>query len=84
MKLSNDSIQRRFFCFLILLLLLYSNNNVQDSGVGHISDGLIEQRHDEKYHGKGLGILVLWNNHITRNASQHFSRAIVSAIILPF
>ncbi|XP_012254455.2 uncharacterized protein LOC105685173 [Athalia rosae] len=58
-----------------LQLLDVSNNNVQDSGVGHISDGLIEQRIDDK-DGKGLGILVLWNNHITRNSSQHFSRAI--------
>ncbi|XP_046410694.1 uncharacterized protein LOC124174979 isoform X1 [Neodiprion fabricii] len=58
-----------------LQLLDVSNNNIQDGGLGHISDGLVEQRLDDK-DGKGLGILVLWNNHITRNGSQHISRAI--------
>ncbi|XP_046735032.1 uncharacterized protein LOC124404741 isoform X2 [Diprion similis] len=58
-----------------LQLLDVSNNNIQDGGLGHISDGLVEQRLDDK-DGKGLGILVLWNNHITRNGSQHINRAI--------
>ncbi|XP_063241288.1 protein phosphatase 1 regulatory subunit 37 isoform X2 [Bacillus rossius redtenbacheri] len=53
-----------------LQLLDISNNCVQDAGVGHILDGLTEQA------GGGLGVLVLWNNHLTRNSSTHFARAV--------
>ena len=58
-----------------LLLLLSSNNNIQDAGLGHISDGLTEQTPGQS--GNGLNILVVWNNHLTRNASKHFARAVV-------
>ncbi|PSN36949.1 hypothetical protein C0J52_15882 [Blattella germanica] len=57
-----------------LQLLDISNNNIQDTGLGHISDGLMEQTPSQS--GSGLSILVLWNNHLTRNASKHFARAV--------
>nr|CAD7261576.1 unnamed protein product [Timema shepardi] len=50
---------------------LGGNNGVQDTGVGHILDGLIEQQEPG-----GLGVLVLWNNQLTRHASTHFARAV--------
>ncbi|XP_033607149.1 uncharacterized protein LOC111863928 isoform X3 [Cryptotermes secundus] len=57
-----------------LQLLDISNNNIQDTGLGHISDGLTDQTPEQS--GNGLSILVLWNNHLTRNASKHFARAV--------
>lgn len=58
---------------------VFSNNNIQDAGVGHISDGLAEQ---SAQNGAGLVILILWNNHLTRNVSKHFARTMVSLLLL--
>lgn len=52
-----------------LQLLDISNNNIQDAGLCHIADGLAEQPS-----GAGLCILVIWNNHLTTNASKHLAR----------
>ncbi|XP_076652781.1 uncharacterized protein LOC143359034 isoform X2 [Halictus rubicundus] len=56
-------------------LLDISNNNIQDEGVRDILEGLINQIHEDKS-GKGLSILVLWNNQLTKNSSPYFSRII--------
>ncbi|XP_072767664.1 uncharacterized protein [Anoplolepis gracilipes] len=58
-----------------LQLLDISNNNVQDDGVRDILEGLINQVNEDKT-GKGLGILILWNNHLTKNSSPYISRII--------
>lgn len=59
-------------------MFCFSNNNIQDTGLGHISDGLTGQTDQMPGQpGNGLSILVLWNNHLTRNASTHFARAVV-------
>nr|CAD7399197.1 unnamed protein product [Timema cristinae] len=70
---SSDAIQLGGLlrCNTYLQLLDISNNGVQDTGVGHILDGLIEQQEPG-----GLGVLVLWNNQLTRHASTHFARAV--------
>ncbi|XP_029178207.1 uncharacterized protein LOC114945991 [Nylanderia fulva] len=58
-----------------LQLLDISNNNVQDDGVRDILEGLINQVNEDKT-GRGLSILVLWNNRLTKNSSPYFSRII--------
>nr|XP_033337483.1 uncharacterized protein LOC117226846 [Megalopta genalis] len=56
-------------------LLDISNNNIQDDGVRDILEGLINQIHEDKS-GKGLSILVLWNNQLTKSSSPYFARII--------
>lgn len=56
-----------------------SNNNVQDDGVRDILEGLINQVNEDKT-GRGLSILILWNNRLTKNSSPYFSRIIVCII----
>ncbi|XP_066587726.1 uncharacterized protein [Prorops nasuta] len=58
-----------------LQLLDISNNNIQDEGVRDMLDGLINQVSDDK-EGKGLSILILWNNRLTQKASPHLARII--------
>ncbi|XP_011255630.1 uncharacterized protein LOC105250932 [Camponotus floridanus] len=58
-----------------LQLLDISNNNVQDDGVRDILEGLINQVNEDKT-GKGLSILILWNNRLTKNSSPYISRII--------
>ncbi|KAG5322514.1 PPR37 phosphatase, partial [Pseudoatta argentina] len=58
-----------------LQLLDISNNNVQDDGVRDILEGLINQVNEDKT-GKGLSILILWNNRLTKKSSPYFSRII--------
>ncbi|EZA52880.1 Leucine-rich repeat-containing protein [Ooceraea biroi] len=58
-----------------LQLLDISNNNVQDDGVRDILEGLINQVNEDKT-GKGLGILILWNNGLTTKSSPYISRII--------
>ncbi|KMR00327.1 leucine-rich repeat-containing protein 68 [Lasius niger] len=58
-----------------LQLLDISNNNVQDDGVRDILEGLINQVNEDKT-GRGLSILILWNNRLTKNSSPYFSRII--------
>jgi len=62
--------------FLFLKLFFLSNNNVQDDGVRDILEGLINQVNEDKT-GKGLSILILWNNRLTKKSSPYFSRIIV-------
>lgn len=57
-------------------MFVFSNNNVKDEGVRDILEGLINQVNEDKT-GKGLSILILWNNHLTRKSSPYFSRIIV-------
>ncbi|XP_076221213.1 uncharacterized protein LOC116432963 isoform X2 [Nomia melanderi] len=56
-------------------LLDISNNNIQDDGVRDILEGLINQINEDKS-GKGLSILVLWNNQLTKESSPYFARII--------
>ncbi|XP_029676053.1 uncharacterized protein LOC115243314 [Formica exsecta] len=58
-----------------LQLLDISNNNVQDDGVRDILEGLINQVNEDKT-GKGLSILILWNNRLTKNSAPYISRII--------
>lgn len=58
----------------------FSNNNIQDDGVHDLLEGLINQVHEDK-DGKGLSILILWNNRLTKKSSPYFSRIIVSNLI---
>nr|XP_050856467.1 uncharacterized protein LOC127066621 isoform X1 [Vespula vulgaris] len=58
-----------------LQLLDISNNNIQDDGVHDLLEGLINQVHEDK-DGKGLSILILWNNRLTKKSSPYFSRII--------
>ncbi|XP_046825169.1 uncharacterized protein LOC124426929 isoform X2 [Vespa crabro] len=58
-----------------LQLLDISNNNIQDNGVQDLLEGLINQVHEDK-DGKGLSILILWNNRLTKKSSPYFSRII--------
>lgn len=58
-----------------LQLLDISNNNIQDDGVHDLLEGLINQVHEDK-EGKGLSILILWNNRLTKKSSPYFSRII--------
>ncbi|XP_076243711.1 uncharacterized protein LOC143184960 [Calliopsis andreniformis] len=58
-----------------LQLLDISNNNIQDDGVRDILEGLINQINEDK-DGKGLNILVLWNNQLTKKSSPYFARII--------
>nr|XP_006817053.1 PREDICTED: protein phosphatase 1 regulatory subunit 37-like [Saccoglossus kowalevskii] len=46
------------------------NNHIQNVGVAHICDGLVEQKDD------GLGTLVLWNNGITHVGMAELARAL--------
>lgn len=59
-------------------LLDISNNNIQDEGVRDILEGLINQINEDK-DGKGLSVLILWNNQLTQNSSPYFSRIITSS-----
>ncbi|XP_076640320.1 uncharacterized protein LOC143351997 isoform X2 [Colletes latitarsis] len=56
-------------------LLDISNNNIQDDGVRDILEGLINQLNEDK-DGKGLNVLILWNNQLTQKSSPYFSRII--------
>ncbi|XP_015428691.1 PREDICTED: uncharacterized protein LOC107185512 [Dufourea novaeangliae] len=56
-------------------LLDISNNNIQDNGVRDILEGLINQINEDKS-GKGLSILVLWNNQLTKKSAPYFARII--------
>ncbi|KAG7208742.1 hypothetical protein KM043_014938 [Ampulex compressa] len=58
-----------------LQLLDISNNNIQDEGVHDILEGLINQVNEDK-DGKGLNILILWNNRLTQKSSPYFNRII--------
>lgn len=62
--------------FFFLGMFFLSNNNVQDDGVRDILEGLINQVNEDKT-GKGLSILILWNNRLTKKSSLHISRIIV-------
>ncbi|XP_017880088.1 protein phosphatase 1 regulatory subunit 37 [Ceratina calcarata] len=56
-------------------LLDISNNVIQDDGVRDILEGLINQiKEDED--GKGLSILILWNNQLTKKSGPSFARII--------
>ncbi|XP_054271135.1 protein phosphatase 1 regulatory subunit 37 isoform X2 [Macrosteles quadrilineatus] len=54
----------------VLQLLDISNNNVQDEGLNHIVEGLLEQSSA----GGGLQVLVMWNNHLSRKCGPHLTR----------
>nr|XP_034190387.1 uncharacterized protein LOC117608843 isoform X1 [Osmia lignaria] len=56
-------------------LLDVSNNIIQDDGVRDMLEGLINQINEDKS-GKGLNILVLWNNQLTKKSSPYFARII--------
>ncbi|CAD6245414.1 GSCOCG00013693001-RA-CDS [Cotesia congregata] len=56
-----------------LQLLDVSNNNLQDGGVKEILKGLIAQAIEEHNEARGLGVLILWNNHFGRDSSDVFS-----------
>ncbi|XP_074108925.1 uncharacterized protein LOC141533780 [Cotesia typhae] len=56
-----------------LQLLDVSNNNLQDDGVKEILKGLIAQAIEEHNEARGLGVLILWNNHFGRDSSDVFS-----------
>ncbi|XP_012280484.1 uncharacterized protein LOC105699773 isoform X2 [Orussus abietinus] len=58
-----------------LQLLDISNNNIEDLGAEHLIGGFIDQPADGK-DGKGLCILILWNNHLTKASARHFSRVL--------
>jgi len=64
-------------------MFFFSNNNVQDDGVRDILEGLINQINEDKT-GKGLNILILWNNRLTTKSSLYISRIIVCIIEYPF
>ncbi|KAK7870849.1 hypothetical protein R5R35_014432 [Gryllus longicercus] len=67
----------------ILQLLDVSNNQIQDAGVGHILDGLVEQAPQiSGTVNNGLCILILWNNHLTRNSAKHLARALARSTSL--
>lgn len=53
-----------------LKLLDLRNNNMQDVGVSHISDGLAGQMRGQ------LNTLVLWNNHITHVGAGHLGKTL--------
>ncbi|XP_043267553.1 uncharacterized protein [Venturia canescens] len=61
-----------------LQLLDISNNHIKDEGVRDLMDGLVAQS-GECTNGKGLSILVLWNNDLTRSSSTYFSEAIAQS-----
>lgn len=66
-----------------LQLLDVSNNHIQDIGVGHILDGLIDQVPQcGMSASNGLCVLILWNNHLTRNAAKHLARALAHSTSL--
>jgi hypothetical protein len=65
--------------FFFLEMFFFSNNNVQDDGVRDILEGLINQVNEDKT-GKGLNILILWNNHLTTKSSLYISKIIVCII----
>nr|XP_054759100.1 protein phosphatase 1 regulatory subunit 37-like [Lytechinus pictus] len=56
-----------------LKLLDLRNNNIQDTGLSHISNGLSAQSKG------GLSTLVLWNNHITHNGVAHLGKALIKS-----
>lgn len=53
-----------------LKLLDLRNNNMQDVGVSHISDGLAGQMRGQ------LNTLVLWNNHVTHVGAGHLGKTL--------
>ncbi|XP_070576804.1 protein phosphatase 1 regulatory subunit 37-like [Ptychodera flava] len=53
-----------------LKLLDLRNNHIQNVGVAHLCDGLVEQKED------GLSTLVLWNNGISHVAMNELGRAL--------
>ncbi|KAK0160152.1 hypothetical protein PV328_007586 [Microctonus aethiopoides] len=55
-----------------LQLLDVSNNNLEDLGAQEILAGLIVQA-NTPLAGKGLSILIMWNNHLTKELSGNFS-----------
>lgn len=63
-----------------LQLLDISNNNIRDEGVRILLDGLVDQSRNEGTSGKGLKILILWNNHLSKNCAGYFAETIVRQI----
>ncbi|KAK7070928.1 hypothetical protein SK128_002791, partial [Halocaridina rubra] len=71
-----------------LRVLDLRNNNVQDAGCGHISEGITEQQmqqletddcgSDTKREAKGLNSLILWNNHLTQQSAPHLATLLAS------
>lgn len=74
---ASDDVSTKVFFFKYFFFL--SNNNVQDDGVRDILEGLINQVNEDKT-GKGLSILILWNNRLTKKSSPYLSRIIVCTI----
>lgn len=67
-----------FICFYEEIFT-FSNNNVQDGGMKFITDGLYEQSTQAE---TGLGVLVVWNNHLTLNSSHYIAKILVSTYLL--
>ncbi|XP_063992639.1 uncharacterized protein LOC135170596 [Diachasmimorpha longicaudata] len=61
-----------------LQLLDISNNNITDEGVHNILDGLIAQSNDTAT-TRGLKILILWNNHLSKICSDYFAATIAQS-----
>ncbi|XP_038074777.1 protein phosphatase 1 regulatory subunit 37-like [Patiria miniata] len=53
-----------------LKLLDLRNNHVQDAGLSHLCDGLLDQMEGQ------LTTLVLWNNQLTQNGMTHLAKAL--------
>ncbi|XP_033634987.1 protein phosphatase 1 regulatory subunit 37-like [Asterias rubens] len=51
-------------------LLDLRNNHIQDAGLSHLCDGLLDQMEGQ------LMTLVLWNNQLTQNGMTHLARAL--------
>uniref|UniRef100_A0A0C9Q6R6 PPP1R37_0 protein n=1 Tax=Fopius arisanus TaxID=64838 RepID=A0A0C9Q6R6_9HYME len=60
-----------------LQLLDVSNNDIKDQGVHNILDGLVHQSRDEG--SRGLKILILWNNHLSKICSGDFAETIAQS-----
>ncbi|XP_015118892.1 uncharacterized protein LOC107042371 [Diachasma alloeum] len=61
-----------------LQLLDISNNNIKDEGVHNILDGLVSQS-GESGSTRGLKILILWNNHLSKICSEYFAETIAQS-----
>ncbi|XP_022095643.1 protein phosphatase 1 regulatory subunit 37-like [Acanthaster planci] len=53
-----------------LKLLDLRNNHIQDAGLSHLCDGLLDQMEGQ------LTTLVLWNNQLTQNGMTHLAKAL--------
>ncbi|KAL1131652.1 hypothetical protein AAG570_011265 [Ranatra chinensis] len=69
---TNDAMQLGALlkCNSTLQLLDISNNKVEDTGMSHLCDGLLEQS------TPGLNILVVWNNNLSTDSAHHLARAL--------